>query len=122
MTFNLKTTCVKCTKEMEPQEMRAFEGGKKFICRDCFSSANKGPSELGGVKLRTPQESSQRTVSDSGKTFFEYKEWFCSSCKYQFKRSPEFLVNKCPFCAKEDTVSQKVDEPADELLKDWSEM
>ena len=123
MAFNLKTTCAKCAKEIEPFEMRAVEGGKKFMCKACYETKHQNPLSSSGVKLRTPEpQAQQKTINDSGKTFFEYKEWVCDACKYHFKRSPEFLVKKCPFCGKEDYVHQKIEQPANELLKDWSEM
>jgi rubrerythrin len=124
MGFSLKSTCVKCGKDMDPSDIRAIEGGKRFMCRSCFEEKNKGPlSTNSGLPLRdSSSQPTQNIISSSKKSFFDYKEWVCSSCNYKFKRSPEFIVSVCPFCGKSDAVSQKVDQPADELLKDWSEL
>ncbi|MFP4523467.1 MAG: hypothetical protein ACOCQQ_00805 [Candidatus Nanoarchaeia archaeon] len=117
MGFSLQTTCSKCGKAIEPSNMRAIDGGKRFVCMDCFEETGRPIITKDGVELRSPvDKKNDKPISGGNKTFFEYKEWVCDSCKYRFKRNPEFVVSKCPFCGKSEYVHQVVDEPAQNLL------
>jgi predicted RNA-binding Zn-ribbon protein involved in translation (DUF1610 family) len=118
MGMSMKTTCKKCSKEMEPSETRALSDGKGFICVNCFENTSD-PSSFDKNKLRKPHASaSNPTRIDTTNGFFEKKEYICDACNYKFNRSPEFIVCKCPFCGKAGFVHMKVDQAASEFLRE----
>ncbi len=113
----MKTTCKKCSKEMEPSEMRALSDGQGFVCINCFENTSD-PNSFNKDRLRKPAETTTNpsTKIDTSKGFFTKKEYICDACNYKFNRNPEFIVNKCPFCGKTGFVHMKVEEGADKLL------
>lgn len=114
---SMKTTCKKCGKEMEPSEMRALANGEGFVCVNCYENTNE-PSSVSKERLRKPSSptTNPETKIDTKDGFFTKKEYVCDACNYKFKRSPEFIVNKCPFCGKTGFVHMKVEQAANELL------
>lgn len=122
MGLDLRPTCSKCGKVMDLTDMRAAGDGK-FACKDCFEKKNTGfnplrkdkPQEFKHPKIKPVDHQGVEPIA-SEDAFFAQKEYLCSSCGYQFKRNPTSQVRQCPFCGK-NTVSQKVDLPADDMLQ-----
>ena len=77
-----KIKCRKCGNEYSIEIMRMDPGSKMLACRSCIerkvpSNLKEGPANTGEVMM---------------------KEYFCKSCKYNFKRAKHLNVKTCPYC------------------------
>ncbi len=116
MTLDLRPTCAKCKKVMEPDEIRALGDGK-FICKDCYEAKN--PSKFNPFRKETqtkfekpkikPVEHTAVEPIASNDNFFMQKEYECTECGYSFKRDASKTVVQCPYCGKLNTLRQKVE-------------
>ncbi len=124
--MDLQTTCAKCGSELSLDNMRALPDGKGFVCKSCYDVnsprltksgfADVSPLEQPLRESSPPSLSSEKTLG-SADSFFDLQEYVCHECGYSFKKNPEFVVKICPYCGKKETVHQKVEDPATDLLE-----
>lgn len=59
---------------------------KNLMCRNC-------------IERRPVQK--QEAIAENNRKKAEvpsFKEYFCKSCKYSFKRAKHLAINSCPYC------------------------
>ena len=66
--------------------MRMAPDGKNLMCRNCIE--------------RKPVQKQEQTAQEKPKKQEEisFKEYFCKSCKYSFKRAKHLAISTCPYC------------------------
>ena len=67
--------------------MRMDPNGKSLVCRNCLER-----------KSIQKQELKTGTESKIQKQEQPIKEYFCKSCKYNFKRAKHLAITTCPYC------------------------
>ena len=123
MGLDLTPKCKKCGQELDLKAMRALPEGKGFVCQNCYENAGKPSFTVNKDRLRelpstsvSQQNSSSTSASIDKDKIFNEKEYQCTSCNYQFKRSGDINVEVCPYCGKRGVIIQKVEETAEEFL------
>ena len=78
--------CYKCGNEYTMDMMRMGPNGKNLVCRNCLD--------------RKPVQKQVKTESIKTQKQEEspMKEYFCKSCKYNFKRARHLVISTCPYC------------------------
>ena len=84
---DVRIKCRKCGNEYAMAMMRIAPDGKNLMCRSCIE--------------RKPVQKQEASVAESRQKKEElpsFKEYFCKSCKYSFKRAKHLAVSTCPYC------------------------
>ncbi|MBI2660540.1 hypothetical protein HYX07_05235 [Candidatus Woesearchaeota archaeon] len=87
--------------------MRMDSNGKNLVCRNCLE--------------RKPVQKQEQIVQEKPKKQEEisFKEYFCKSCKYSFKRAKHLVVKTCPYC---DSISLMVKGSVARIMADVAKM
>ena len=65
--------------------MRMAPDGKNLMCRNCIE--------------RKPVQKQEQIVKEKPKNQeSSFKEYFCKSCKYSFRRARHLKISSCPYC------------------------
>lgn len=103
----MRIKCRKCGNEYAMSMMRMAPDGKNLMCRSCID----------GKPVRKQEaviESKQKKEEISA-----FKEYFCKSCKYSFKRAKHLAVSTCPYC---DSSSLMVKGSVARIMADVAKM
>ena len=74
--------------------MRIGPDGKNLMCRNCIER-----------KPAPKQETAQQTKTEAKKHEEPaFKEYFCKSCKYNFKKAKHLVISTCPYCGSESLM------------------
>ena len=74
--------------------MRMDPNGKNLACRNC-------------LERKTAQKQETKPASESkAKKDEPMKEYFCKSCKYNFKRAKHLAIKTCPYCGSGSVISK----------------
>lgn len=75
--------------------MRIDTNGKNLACRNCID--------------RKPVQKQEQKAAIGAKVKEEpdLKEYFCKSCKYNFKRAKHLNVTTCPYCGASGSIMAK---------------
>lgn len=87
--------------------MRMAPDGKNLMCRNCIE---RKPVQ----KQEVMAENKQKKMEIPS-----FKEYFCKSCKYSFKRAKHLAVSACPYC---DSSSLMVKGSMAKLMADVAKM
>ncbi len=97
--------CERCRKAVPAASVKYVQKGvdsKIILCADCRA---KNPSFAESIKSAAKKESMKQ-------------RYLCTRCKYNFKYSLNSQsVLKCPYCGKDDRLSEMQPMSADEFLK-----
>ena len=74
--------------------MRIGPDGKNLMCRNCLER-----------KSVAKQETSQQAKSAKQEEPV-FKEYFCKSCKYNFKRAKHLVISTCPYCDSSNVITK----------------
>ena len=77
--------------------MRMAPDGKHLMCRSCIE---RKPVQKQEAVMKNKQKK-QVNVSEPARSQLaqpEFKEYFCKSCKYSFKRAKHLAISTCPYC------------------------
>lgn len=86
--------------------MRMAPNCPNLVCKNC-------------LERKFMQGSDEKEASEETKNLRETKEYFCTKCKYSFKRAKHIVVDTCPYC---DTPSVVRKGSASKILSDASKM
>ncbi|NTV24111.1 MAG: hypothetical protein HGA85_07135 [Nanoarchaeota archaeon] len=89
-------------KDYASSEIR-LSPNSKIVCLYC----------LGQKATIEPKQEAKKPVVNE-----EMLEYTCGACKYSFKRKKSFVLTSCPYCGKNDSLSQKKSGDASNILKD----
>ncbi len=96
--------CERCRKAVPVTSVKYVQKGpdsKIILCTDCRA---KNPSFADSIKDAAKKQSSKQS-------------YLCTRCKYQFKFSVSSQSTlKCPYCGKDDRLSEMQPLSADQLL------
>lgn len=65
--------------------MRMDPNGSNLVCRNC-------------LERKTVQKQETKVVENKIQKDEPMKEYFCKSCKYNFKRAKHLAISTCPYC------------------------
>ena len=65
--------------------MRMAPDGKNLMCRNCIE---RKPVQKQEAVIETKPKSQEQA----------FKEYFCKSCKYSFRRAKHLKISSCPYC------------------------
>ena len=89
--------------------MRMAPDGKNLMCRNCLERKPVQKQEAAnpaGTKVKKQEMP-------------DFKEYFCKSCKYSFKRAKHLAISACPYC---DSNSLMVKGSAARIIADAAKM
>lgn len=82
--------------------------GKNLMCRNCLERKPVQKQEVITAESRQKKEEVP-----------SFKEYFCKSCRYGFKRARHLVVSTCPYC---DSKSLMVKGSAARIIADAAKM
>ena len=74
--------------------MRMTPDGKQLMCRNCLE---RKPVQKQEQKPETKAAKQEEPAM---------KEYFCKSCKYNFKRAKHLAIKTCPYCGSGSVISK----------------
>ena len=96
---DVKIKCFKCGNEYSMDAMRMGPNGKNLVCRNCLErKIIKKQETKSTVELKTHKVSKQDESP--------MKEYFCKSCKFNFKRAKHLIISTCPYCGSGNVISK----------------
>ena len=69
--------------------------GKNLVCRSCLE---RKPAKQGQTAMPEAKPQKQEPAM---------KEYFCKSCKYNFKRAKHLAISTCPYCNSSGSIMAK---------------
>jgi len=96
---DVKIKCYKCGNEYTMNMMRMDPNGKNLACRNCL--------ERRPVQKQETKQAADVNIQKSVKEDSPMKEYFCKSCKYNFKRARHLVISTCPYCGSSGGVVSK---------------
>ena len=101
----VKIKCHKCGNEYLMAMMRMDSNGKNLVCRNCLE---RKPVQKQEIAQEAPKKQEEA-----------FKEYFCKSCKYSFKRAKHLTISTCPYC---NSGSLMIKGSASRIIADASKM
>ncbi len=114
----MKIRCYKCGNEYVMAELKMDPNRKNnLVCVYCLGlkqkpAMQKKEQKTEPIKTQKKSASAQQTP--------KLISYWCTACKYAFKRKEGIEVESCPYCSKEGTIMVKKDSAS--LIKESSDM
>jgi len=103
----IRIKCQKCGNEYAMAMMRMAPDGKNLMCRNCIE---RKPIQKQEAIAENRQKKEEAPA---------FKEYFCKSCKYSFKRAKRLAISSCPYC---DSSSLMVKGSVARIMADVAKM
>ena len=92
---DVRIKCRKCGNEYGMGMMRIAPDGKNLMCRNCIE------------RKPVQKEQQAETIKTQKQQEPQFKEYFCKSCKYSFKRAKHITISTCPYCGSSGSLMIK---------------